>query len=155
MDIYRMESLELLFHKVSRLHQNTLHNMLSGKEVYPGQPPLLRELAHRGGQSQKELAERLQIAPATLTVMLGRMEKTGLIERRSDPADQRISRVYLTDKGKAIHAEMREVMKAMEAVCFDRFTTEEKIILRRLLLQMYENLKRLDGPGPAPLEQGD
>jgi len=144
MKLYQIESLELLFHKVARIHHNTLQAKLSGKEVYPGQPPLLRELARHDGQSQKELADRLEIAPATMTVMLGRMEKNSLIERHPDPADQRVSRVYLTDKGKEAHADMRQVMAAMEELCFAQFSTEEKIIMRRLLLQMAENMQRLE-----------
>ncbi|TVY08123.1 MarR family winged helix-turn-helix transcriptional regulator [Paenibacillus cremeus] len=144
MGIQHIQSLELLFHKVAKLHSNTVHSLLSGKDVYPGQPPLLRALAERDGQSQKELAETMQITPATLTVMLGRMEKTGLVERKPDVTDQRISRVYITAKGHQGLLGVNETMQLMEETCFAMFTTEEKIIFRRLLLQMYDNLNHAD-----------
>ncbi|CAG7596580.1 hypothetical protein PAESOLCIP111_00089 [Paenibacillus solanacearum] len=144
MDIHRIQSLELVFHRVAKMHGHALHALLSGKEVYPGQPPLLKALVERDGQSQKELAERMNITPATLTVMLGRMEKTGMVVRRPDEADQRVSRVFITEKGRLAFGSLEETQKLMEAACFAQFTPEEQIIFRRLLLQMHENLKQAD-----------
>lgn len=152
MDIYQSDSLDLVFKHVAKLHKQAVHALLSGKDIYPGQPPVLRALAERDGQSQKELAEKLQITPATLTVMLGRMEKNGLVERRPDDADQRVSRVYLSAKGRLKHDEMSSFMYEMEALCYENFTMEERIVFRRLLLQMYENLMRADLKPPKPDE---
>jgi DNA-binding MarR family transcriptional regulator len=103
---------------------------------------MLFALFHKDGQSQRELSQKLRIKPATITVMLNRMEKSGLLERRPDPEDQRISRVYITDKGRKKLHEIEESMKTMEEECFTNFTTEEKIVLRRLFMQMRENLIR-------------
>jgi MarR family transcriptional regulator, organic hydroperoxide resistance regulator len=142
MDIYQTEHVDVVFRRVAKLHHQTVSALLSGKEVYPGQPPLLRALSERDGQSQKELAEKMGITPATLNVMIVRMEKTGLLERRADPEDQRLSRVFLTDKGRASHQEVRNIINLMEDMCFENFNPEEKLVFRRLLLQMYENLKK-------------
>ncbi|MNN59641.1 MarR family protein [compost metagenome] len=87
------------------------------------------------------------ITPATLNVMIARMEKTGLLERRADEADQRISRVYLTERGRLAHQEVRNMIDLMEKTSFQNFTPEEKMIFRRLLLQMYENLKDAERNG--------
>ena len=51
---------------------------------------MLFALYKKDGQSQKDLAKQLNINPATITVMLTRMEKAGLLERRKDPDDQRV-----------------------------------------------------------------
>nr|WP_258525640.1 MarR family transcriptional regulator [Paenibacillus sp. YN15] len=147
MDIYKAEHVDSVFRRVSKLHHHTVSAYLSGREVYPGQPPLLRALTERDGQSQKELAEQMGITPATLNVMIARMEKAGLVERRADEADQRISRVYLTDRGRQAHQEVRNMIDLMEKTCFRHFTPEEKMIFRRLLLQMYENLKEAERNG--------
>lgn len=147
MDIYSVEHVDTVFRKVSKLHHQTVSSYLSGKEVYPGQPPLLRALNERDGQSQKELAEQMGITPATLNVMIARMEKTGLLERRADEVDQRISRVYLTERGRQTHQEVRNMIDLMEKTSFRNFTPEEKMVFRRLLLQMYENLKAAERNG--------
>ena len=73
--------------------------------------------------------------------MLKRMEKAGLVERRQDIQDQRISRVYITQEGREVCKKASEVMKNLETECFGNFTVEEKVILRRLLMQMKDNLQ--------------
>lgn len=140
-------SLQQLFKSVAKLHYRTVHDRLSVKEVFPGQPPLLAALSKRDGQSQKELAEGMRIAPATVNVMIGRMEKTGLLERRADSTDSRVSRVYLTEKGRAAYADIREELRRIEALFFDGFEEEERERLRGLLLRMHDNLQKA---GSAP-----
>lgn len=144
MNLYQAEYLDFVFRQVSKLHHQTVQKLFAGKEIFPGQPPLLRALSAKDGQSQKELAEEMQITPATLNVMIGRMEKNGLVARRADPSDQRISRVWITDKGRIAHQDLKGIIAAMDRTCFETFTTEEKIVFRRLLLQMYENLKKAE-----------
>ncbi|WP_438447276.1 MarR family winged helix-turn-helix transcriptional regulator [Gorillibacterium sp. sgz5001074] len=155
MDINRTPHLDVVFKRVAKLHHQTVHKLLSDKEVFPGQPPVLRLLSERDGRSQRELAEEMEITPATLNVMIGRMEKNGLLERKPDPADQRVSRVYLTEKGREAHQELRDVIGTMEATCFGNFTMEERIVFRRLLLQMYDNLKQAGTVGEEPVRPGE
>jgi DNA-binding MarR family transcriptional regulator len=154
MDIYTSDSLHFVFSKVMRTHWHKMHELLQDQEVYPGQPPLLFALMRKDGQSQKELAEQLQIQPATITVMLNRMVKTGLVERKQDDKDQRVSRVHLTEKGKLAHTEVRETFKAMDAQCFCNFSDEDKQLLRRLMLQVYANLVQ-DKESGCPGKPGD
>lgn len=136
----RDDSLYSVFSQVIRLHHRRSHAFLEKMGIYPGQPPLLFSLLRKNGQSQKELAERLHVQAATVTVMLGRMEKTGLIERRQDENDQRVSRVYLTERGKMFCEELRETMKSFNRECFKNFTDEEQILLRRFFMQIRDNL---------------
>src|SRR5699024_7101506 len=131
-----------IFHQVIRAHYLRVHELLDEIGVYHGQPGMLLILSNQDGQSQKDLADKLNLAPATITVMLNRMEKAGLVERRQDPEDLRISRVYLTDKGRDLSNKSNQVMKKVEKETFGNFTREEKIMLRRLFLQMKENLQK-------------
>ncbi|TDF94497.1 MarR family winged helix-turn-helix transcriptional regulator [Paenibacillus piri] len=142
MNTHTPDSLHAVFMLVLRSHRRAMHNLLQDQEVHPGQPPLLIALSEQNGQSQKELAERLRITPATLTVMLNRTEKNGLVERRPDEKDQRMTRVYLTEKGEGIHNEVVKALQLMEALCFEHFSGEEQETLRRLLLKMFDNLQR-------------
>lgn len=145
MDLPDNDSLYALFGRVVRLHYCRMHMLLEKVGVYPGQPPLLFTLNRMDGQSQRELAEKLHIKAATITVMVKRMESAGLVERRADPDDQRIVRVYLTEQGRVVLGKVREVFKTMEGECFCNFTAEEQIILRRLFMQMRENLLKVCG----------
>ncbi|OXM83580.1 MarR family winged helix-turn-helix transcriptional regulator [Paenibacillus rigui] len=143
-DIYESESLTFILSRMMKLRRSNVHLLLRDQEVYPGQPPLLFHLSRHEGHSQKEIAQHLQLTPATVTVMLKRMEKTGHVERRPDPQDQRISRAYLTDKGREALSEVKEAMNFLEIQCFQHISEEEKRMMRRLLLQMYDNMKSFE-----------
>lgn len=139
------DSLYSIFSQVIRFHYYRVHMLLEKVGVYPGQPHLLFTLAKQDGQSQKDLAEKLHIKPATITVMLSRMEKAGFVKRCPDKDDHRVSRVYLTEKGKNLLVEVKEALKTIESDCFNNFTVEEQLLLRRLLMQMRDNLAKVCG----------
>ena len=73
--------------------------------------------------------------------MINRMEKVGLLERRQDPDDKRISRIYLTQKGRNMCRELERVKQKIDSECLINLTVEEQILLRRLLMQVRDNLK--------------
>lgn len=135
------DSLHYMFLEIIRLHYNRSHTLLDEIGIYHGQPPVLFILNKNDGQSQKELATKLKLAPATITVMVKRMEKANLVERRQDTEDQRVSRVYLTEEGREACKKAIEVMKDLDEECFGNFTVEEKVLLRRLLMQLRNNLR--------------
>lgn len=115
-----------LFHQVIRLHFQQVHAALEPLGLYPGQPPVLFVLAKKSGLKQRELAKHLHIQPATLTVMLKRMESSGFVSRSPDPQDQRVSRVYLTDKGRELCQTVRAAFASMEQKYFGALTPEDK-----------------------------
>ena len=138
------ESMDFLLAQICRLHHARAHTLLEELGLYRGQPPVLHALWEREGLTHSELAARLHVQPATITKMIKRMEKTGFVVRRSDPRDQRVSRVYLTDAGCAIQAQVRQVWRALEEETLDGFSLEERMSLRHFFLQMRENLLRVN-----------
>lgn len=133
-----------LMARLMRQHHYNSHLSLRDQDVHPGQPPVLFELSRHDGLRQSELAAKMRVKPATVTVMLNRMVKNGHVERRPDPSDQRVWRVYLTEKGRAAVKEVREALDASEAYALQGVTPEEKMLLRRLLLHMFDNVKQYE-----------
>ncbi len=91
------------------LYHSQSHLLLEKLGLYRGQPRLLWFLWEREGQTHYELATRLRVQPATVTKMIQRMEKSGFVKRGADAHDERVSRVYLTDRGSAIRPEVEQV----------------------------------------------
>ena len=89
---------------------------------------------------QSQLAACMGVEPPTATKMLQRMEHAGLIERRPDPEDARISRVYLTERGRALEQPVLEVWKQLETQTVAGLSPTEQALLRRLLMQVSANL---------------
>lgn len=135
------DSLYFTFLDTTRMHYLRTHILLSEIGIYQGQPPLLFTLEKRDGLSQREIADILKMAPSTITVMLKRMEKSGLLTRKQDPKDQRISRVHLTDQGRDVCKKAKKAMKDLSEECFSEFSIEEKETFKELLKKMGNNLK--------------
>jgi DNA-binding MarR family transcriptional regulator len=131
-----------LLTKVCELRHRRMHKLLDDLGLYKGQPSMLRILWAQEGMSHTELAEQLNRCPATITKMVQRMEKAGLVERRTDPKDERVSRVYLTGRGYSIRSEVEEVWHAFEAQAFSSFTQEELDLLHHLLLRVCDNIRQ-------------
>lgn len=129
-----------LFHQVMRHHFTRSHRMLEKIGIYPGQPPLLFALAKNDGLSQKDLANRLNVKPATITVMIKRMEKAGHIKRVQDEADQRITRVYLCDSGRRLIKDIKATIEIMNKEFFKNLTVEEEAVLKKILIKILSNL---------------
>ena len=53
--------------------------------------------------------DRVHFEPPTVSKMLDRMEKASLVERRRDPEDARLSRVYLTDRSRGLEASVQQL----------------------------------------------
>lgn len=70
--------------------------------LHPGQEFLLAALWQQEGAAVGELAVSIGVEPPTVTKMVRRLEAAGLVERRADPDDARLTRVYLTDEGRAL-----------------------------------------------------
>jgi DNA-binding MarR family transcriptional regulator len=104
------------FHRTMHAHRQLMTKMLAERDIHPGQAICLRELAHNDGVTQRDLAELMCVSRPTVTVMLQKMERAGLVERTADAADQRFTRIRLTETGWRVHEEMHRVL--------DQFATE-------------------------------
>ena len=77
----KCEGIYSLIGKVN--HKSVIYGfeLLKEENIHPRQMPLIIHLKKCEGCTQKELAEKMQVKPSTLNVMIGRMEKNGYIER--------------------------------------------------------------------------
>src|SRR5437762_12916253 len=104
----------LLLARVALIHRLRISDYLSEHNLYVGQEMLLKCLWNQDGLSQKEIADLMGIQAATATRMVIRMERAGFVERKTDPEDQRVSRVYLTDVGRCLQSVVEEGWIAIE-----------------------------------------
>jgi DNA-binding MarR family transcriptional regulator len=127
----------LQIHKAHRARAEAAFNKLG---IHTGQEMLLLQLWIEEGLTQSQLATCMNVEPPTATKMAQRMEQAGLIERRPDPEDARISRVYLTSRGRELEQPVLEVWKQLEMRTVAGLLPTEQVLLRRLLMQVDENL---------------
>lgn len=104
---------------------------------------LLACIAENPNVSSRDLCEILDLRPSSLSEMLTRAEKEGLITRAVDETDRRIQRVDLSPKGKSFIDGMeaaREKDAERKTSCF---TEEEKAQFCALCNRLSEHLESL------------
>ena len=145
--------------QVCRMWGHQMQSKMERLGLHRAQGPALFFLRHHEGASQNQIARSLHLTAASVTNMLQRMERDGWVERRSDPGDQRISRVYPTDQAKALDEEAQACFRDLDQEIVGALGEEERIAFRELLIKVHSRLiERMpdDRRGfPRPCEKGD
>lgn len=138
--VHMQETIGFALSQACKAHRTAVDAVLRAHHLHVGQEMILMRLWEQEGQTQTQLADQLCVEPPTVTRMIQRMETEGLLERRADLEDARIQRVFLTAAGRALREQVEACWAQVEAATVVGFTTEERMLLRRLLLQLRDNL---------------
>lgn len=129
-----------LFVQLNRAYASKCFHQMSVLGIHPGQISFIMLLSQHEDMSQKEIAEELQVKPPTVNVMVQRMEKAGIIGRKHDQEDQRVTRVFLTEKGQEMKKLVARQVEKNETYVQKGFTDTEKCLFRRFMEQIIENI---------------
>ncbi|WP_047153973.1 MarR family winged helix-turn-helix transcriptional regulator [Aneurinibacillus tyrosinisolvens] len=138
MDLF--ESHGFLVNRLAHLMANELERRFKVHGITPSQWSVLAVLWQHEGIAQVELQQRLRLEGATVTGILQRMEKSGLIQRQVDKADKRVQLVYLTDRGKNLKGILIPEARAVNEMALQGFTKDERTFFMRLLTRALQNL---------------
>jgi len=104
-----VRDIEFLLRHVAFIVRKRGREILSNFEITPPQFNALLELVYHGKLTMGELCGRLHLASSTVTDLVDRMERAGLVVRERDPDDRRVVRLRALEKG---HDLVETVMKA-------------------------------------------
>ncbi|MFF7976253.1 MarR family transcriptional regulator [Streptomyces sp. NPDC007905] len=126
------EQLLRLTRRVHRIQKRHLERRDLG--VTPAQSRLLRTLAHYGSPPRMaDLAERLEVVPRAVTTLVDGLEAHGKVRRVADPANRRVTRIELTDEGRATLSELRGARRSAAEEILAPLTEKEREVLGVLL----------------------
>lgn len=114
---------------------------LAESGLYAGQDGVMLTLQEADGMTAGALAARLGVKAPTMTRTIGRMEAQGFLERRPDPDDARLTKVYLTDAGRGRLEAISEAGRMSETVALQGFSDKQVRTLAKLLRALDENLQ--------------
>jgi DNA-binding MarR family transcriptional regulator len=97
---------------------------------------LLMLLAEHGNLVPKRLIKLLSLSAPKLSMVLDRMEASGLIQRSPDELDRRSVQVTLTDEGEKLVQSLVPVARRMEQGLKKRLTAADHAMLIRLLKKL-------------------
>jgi len=106
-------------------------------DVRPSYGSVLLPLFEEDGLRMGELARRARLSKQTMTEMVRRLERDGLVERRADPSDGRASLIFLTARSRAFEpiaaGILSELDRSVRRRLDDEHVEELKTALRELL----------------------
>jgi MarR family transcriptional regulator, organic hydroperoxide resistance regulator len=112
------------------------------QHLRPGMGQILCALYRDDDLSIKQIATQTQLSQSTLTGMLVRMERAGLIDRRRDERDGRLVRIRLTRLGRSLEADFFKVAKEVNEAFLAGLGKTEVARARRLLKRLIDIIRK-------------
>lgn len=139
----RLTELAYLFMKVNRLHRAYCERIMSDIHMHRGQHMVLMDLVRlTQTASQKELADRLEISPAAVAVMIKKLEKGGFISKKLSKGDNRFNEISITKKGRETVQKTHQYFQRVNETFFSGISKEELETLKSCFQKMADNLDR-------------
>ena len=144
----RQQFRELLY-RIELLKRKKVQNFLleSGLTPGQGQARILMYLSGHSMVSQKEIADSCMLDVTTLSRVLDKMEKMGLLLRERDARNRRAYMVRLTDQGIGKAEEVKEGFRQLEDMMCDGMSEQKVGEITKTLLKVRDNLKAMGETG--------
>jgi DNA-binding MarR family transcriptional regulator len=148
------DSLGFLISDVSRLMRRRFDERARQVGATRAQWRTLTLLSRNEGLNQGALAELLEVEPITLCRMIDRLEESGLVERRRDPADRRAWQLFLTDKSKPMLDDLRIMAEDLFEQALIGMSLPARDALNESLTLIRANLISLPAPRTTEAANG-
>ncbi len=109
--------------------------------VRPAYLGSLMSLWREDGLKVIDLGRRAGLEPSTMTGLLDRMERDGLVERRPDPADRRVLKIFLTATGAGIRETVTGIVDSTLVGLLSGVDADEIDTLKDLLRKVLVNVR--------------
>ena len=130
--------------KIKQLGDRIFEKVLTEKgiDAFNGaQGRILYVLWQQDGVPIKTVSDSCGLAITSLTTMLERMERQGLIRREADVKDKRKTLLFLTEKAKALKDDYDDVSAQMGALYYKGFSDDEVRQFEGYLQRIQQNLE--------------
>lgn len=109
------------------------------EQVKPAYLCVLMSLWQEDGLKVIELSNRAGLEPSTMTGLLDRMQRDGLVTRTPDPHDRRVLRIFLTIAGQSVRSVVLKVIDKVLAEVFAGISDDDISHTKNLLRQVLVN----------------
>ncbi|WP_329389287.1 MarR family transcriptional regulator [Streptomyces sp. NBC_01351] len=125
--------------EAAKAHRAQLQLRVGPLGLHLGQELLLVDVHEHPGTTQAELVQRLGFEQPTVAKAITRMERTGFVARAADPADRRVTRLRLTERGEAAVQEVVTAWADADRASTSGLTEAETTELTRILNKIRDN----------------
>ena len=135
---------------ISRLSTRFVGSEMSRLGFGPGQFFLLSELYAQEGLSQDELSQRVGVDKSNTSRALAKLEKFGLIQRKSDPQNHKVKKVYLRARAHKVRDEFKHIQRQWNMKLLKGFSQKEKTDLMASLIKIANNAETASDQKDCP-----
>ena len=135
-----LDSMSYRLVRVAKAHRGLVAEGLAELGLHTGQELVLMQLWREDGLRHSDLAQRIGVAPPTVTKVLRGMDRTGLVTREADSQDARASRVWLTERGRSLREPVEGLWQAVERRVLRGVDRSERDRVERALARMLDNV---------------
>jgi len=114
------------------------HAVVKKSGLSPAQMHAVEIVGHHEKLRMKELAGKMGITTGTLTVMVDRLERNGMVTRQSHPTDRRSYVIVLTDLGREHFQEHHQMHCLLTTELTASFNDDEIDSLKGYLKRLVE-----------------
>ena len=139
------DSLGALVRRLSETWTETFHSEIDRHHVTPGQWRFLRELWREDGITQSELSERVGRRGPTTGAAIKLLVRSEFVRIEKSRHDRRKSKVHLTERGRAMEAELAPLVTDFELLATADLTDDEVRLFWRLLERVQATVDGLGG----------
>lgn len=125
---------------IARLMTTHYNRIMKPTGLTSAQWRVILQLSRHNGQTQSELAHILDMGKVSVGGLIDRLEESQWVERRADPKDRRVNRIYLTDKAHEIDDQMTKTGYILIDQTLRNLSTDERETLVNLLIAVKRNL---------------
>jgi DNA-binding MarR family transcriptional regulator len=108
-------------------------------DIAPAHGGVFVHLFRNAQLTMGEIAQLIDRDKSTVTTLVEKLVALGYLERERDAADNRVTKVRLTKRGKSLEADFAEISRNLLSKAYTGFSDKEKVVLVRLLTRVNNN----------------
>lgn len=130
------KNIMMLIHDVAKGFRDRMRAKSEALGLVDAYRPIFFALAIKDGCTQLDIVNFSKLKAPTISLTLQKMELNGLIKRVENENDKRIVNIFITEKGKEMQEQIRNLFEETDNEFLSCLTEEELDETKKVLLKM-------------------
>jgi DNA-binding MarR family transcriptional regulator len=125
--------------KIAAMRRVSLWHVFAAQGLHFGQLGIIEHIIQNEGCTQNDIAEMLNVSPASIALSTKRLQKAGMIKKCEDNENRRCNILTVTEKGLATVAQCRSELDLFDEKLFSGVSENERLLLSDILDRLLKN----------------
>lgn len=122
---FNYQKIVMKLKQLNILYRFYAHGAVKCSDLHMGQPAILYYILENEGCTQKELAVHMSVSPPSIATSIKRLEKNGMIMKKTDSSDRRFYHLSITEKGREHCWRSCSLMKRIDTQIFKGLSDQQ------------------------------